>query len=190
MKALYGSLIGVVTVLMLLPLALAGPPSWDDQIDKPSVFPSWDDQINNPSRFKVLKEFDGEAVLDRETGLVWQQSPGTFPKDWYGAVKECYLKSVGGRKGWRLPTVEELASLLDQRQSVPGISHLPYGHPFSDAASDYYWSSTTYVNNPVNPGIPPQAWVVNFYGGGVDWNVKSASSPIWCVRGGHGYDGY
>ncbi len=63
MKAIYGSLFGVVALLMLVALAVAGPPSWDDQ-------------INKPSRFKVLKEFDDAAVLDRETGLVWERSPG------------------------------------------------------------------------------------------------------------------
>jgi hypothetical protein len=33
--------------------------------------PTWSDQINSPNRFKVLKEFNNEAVLDKETGLVW-----------------------------------------------------------------------------------------------------------------------
>ena len=31
---------------------------------------SWDKTINGASRFKVLNDFNKEAVLDRETGLV------------------------------------------------------------------------------------------------------------------------
>ncbi len=31
---------------------------------------SWDKQINGPGRFTVLGQFNNEAVLDRETGLV------------------------------------------------------------------------------------------------------------------------
>jgi hypothetical protein len=36
---------------------------------------SWSDQRPGASRFRVLGEFGGEAVLDRESGLVWWRSP-------------------------------------------------------------------------------------------------------------------
>jgi len=75
--------------------------------------PTWDKVINKPSRFKVLAKFNAEAVLDKETGLVWEKSPSTaLVADWgvfyTGAVHVCYRKAVGGRMGWRLPTAEEL----------------------------------------------------------------------------------
>ena len=37
--------------------------------------PSWDQQIPAPQRFIVLSNWGNAAVLDRETGLVWQRSP-------------------------------------------------------------------------------------------------------------------
>jgi hypothetical protein len=36
---------------------------------------SWDSKINSPKRFLVLVEFNGEAVLDKETGPVLGARP-------------------------------------------------------------------------------------------------------------------
>ena len=51
----------------------AGPyyaePSWDQKLQ-------CDTQATCP-RFIVLSNWNSEAVLDRETGLVWEQSPST-----------------------------------------------------------------------------------------------------------------
>lgn len=63
---------------------------------------SWDNKIPNANqRFKVLSEFGGAAVLDRETQLVWEQSPSTTPTIWSAALGVCINKNVGGRFGWR-----------------------------------------------------------------------------------------
>ncbi|MFO0855715.1 MAG: DUF1566 domain-containing protein [Planctomycetia bacterium] len=123
---------------------------------------------------------DGEGVLDKETGLVWEKSPDTTRRTWTNAIYYAYDKNVGGRKGWRLPTVEELASLVDPTRSNPA---LPSGHPFANVQSDYYWSSTTVV------GGTSVAWNVHFYAGGVYYDDKTNNYYVWCVRGGHGYDG-
>ena len=37
--------------------------------------PSWDQQIPAGQRFIVLSNWNNAAVLDRETGLVWERSP-------------------------------------------------------------------------------------------------------------------
>ncbi|OQZ04887.1 MAG: hypothetical protein B6D34_01260 [Candidatus Brocadia sp. UTAMX1] len=140
---------------------------------------AWDQKITKATkRFKIV--LDGEAVLDKETGLVWEKSPDTTRRTWTNDIYYAYDKNVGGRKGWRLPTVEELASLIDPTRSNPA---LPSGHPFANVQSDYYWSSTTYVGN---TGV---AWNVHFYAGGVYYYDKPGNYYVWCVRGGHGYDG-
>jgi hypothetical protein len=89
MRVLYASLIGFVAVLMLAPPAAAGN----------RAFPSWDQQISNPRRFKVLGDFADAAVLDKETGLVWEQSPRTDTLNWFNAHLVCNNKSVNGRFG-------------------------------------------------------------------------------------------
>ncbi len=167
MKTLYGTLIGIVALLMVANLALAGPPSWDEQ-------------INKPSRFKVLKDFGNAAVLDKETGLVWEQSPVTATLDWVSALVFCNGQNVGNRLGWRLPTLQELASLIDPTQSGPA---LPSGHPFSNVQSSGYWSASTYADSALS------AWYVDLSSGDVARLIKtSAGAHVWCVRGGQGVD--
>ena len=39
--------------------------------------PSWDQTLPSTTRFIVLSNMGGAAVLDRETGLVWERVPGT-----------------------------------------------------------------------------------------------------------------
>ena len=54
----------------------------------------------------------GAAVPDLETGLVWQRVPGATAVRWVNARRACYGANTGGRFGWRLPRVAELATLL------------------------------------------------------------------------------
>src|SRR5713101_5028569 len=86
--------------------------------------PSWDQTLACPTpakctRFTVLTNFSSAAVLDRETGLVWEQSPATTTHTWSAARSQCADRTVGGRKGWRLPSVHELASLVDPNNVDP-----------------------------------------------------------------------
>jgi hypothetical protein len=37
--------------------------------------PSWDQTLPAATRFVVLSNMNAEAVLDRETGLVWRKTP-------------------------------------------------------------------------------------------------------------------
>ncbi len=126
---------------------------------------------------------NGAAVLDKETCLVWEQSPVTATGAWAGALSHCFNKKVGERKGWRLPTIEELATLVDDTQGPPT---LPSGHPFDTTAvqSSYYWSSTT------DPTDATDAWVVDLGRGDVFNDFKDNSNFVWCVRGGQGHDAY
>ena len=142
---------------------------------------SWSKILPEP-RFQFV--MNDEAVFDRETGLVWEQSPGTtsldYPDDYsagIGPIFTCYNKVVGGRKGWRLPTVEELASLIDPAESSPA---LPNGHPFSHVQNAYYLSI---LNGDHEEGN--KFYRVSFDTGAVQQNLSSGQY-LWCVRGGHG----
>ena len=148
---------------------------------------SWDHKINDVTkRFIVLPAFKSEAVLDKETQLVWQRSPRTFKTQWIGAFTGCLHTPIGGRSGWRLPTAEELTSL--QIPLASGAYTLPSGHPFLDVQNHFYWTATSHPNNAlgfaygVNPTAAPAVSHLGVF-------QKSEVGHIWCVRGGHGYDG-
>lgn len=149
------------------------------------AWPAWSQKIacavGNCPRFIVLSDWNSEAVLDRETGLVWEQSPATVTRTWFVA-QACNTKTVGGRKGWRLPTIPELASLIDPTIAPPGPT-LPPGHPFSNVQSSFYWSATT------KAGDTDSAWGVDLNIGNVFSGNKTFPNQFWCVRGGQGIDG-
>ena len=146
--------------------------------------PTWSQKLDASERFVLV--MNNQAVLDKETGLVWERSPDTTARDWYGAGDHCFYKQIDGRMGWRLPTIEELASLMDTTQTEPA---LPLGHPFSGVQSiwpPFYWSSTAYALEPDD-----QAWGVDLDDAIVAPVPKwSGGNPhAWCVRGGPGHDG-
>jgi uncharacterized protein DUF1566 len=150
------------------------------------TIPSWDDKVT-VGRFRVLREFNDAAVLDRETGLVWERSPSSVTHPWSGpglstAAIVCNTVPRGGRLGWRLPTIQELASLVDPTQSSPA---LPHGHPFTNVQSSFYWSATT------GAGQPGTAWNMTFNGAGAvsDGAIDGSNLLlVWCVRSPLGVD--
>ncbi len=146
---------------------------------------SWDTQINDSSRFLVLSQFNNEAVLDKETGLVWEKSP-TASSNFRSSPVNCSWRLAGGRMGWRSPTIEELTSLIDPNKSSPA---LPQGHPFTTIQSAKYWSTTT------RPDFADRGLVADFSGGAtgpdiVDSAFKTEQHYYWCVRGGQGLIGH
>jgi hypothetical protein len=145
----------------------------------------WVDHAPNP-RFAIYDagtpgDETDDVVLDKETGLVWQRAPSTGAMTWYDAFLYSYPRYLGGRKGWRLPTEEELASLVDPDEGPPT---LPSGHPFINVSPFVYWSSTTRASETT------LAWDVDFGSGGVGSGSKTGLKYVWCVRGGQGNDGY
>jgi uncharacterized protein DUF1566 len=167
-------------VVMVASLALmAGPVSAATSTGPYYATPSWDQQLDPSVRFIVLSNWGGAAVLDRETGLVWEQSPSVTARIWAAAHAVCNNSTVGNRKGWRLPTVQELASLVDPTQSSPA---LPAGHPFTNVQSSFYWSATGLFSDGT------VGYDVNFVAGNVGLAVKGLSDNVWCVRGRQGVD--
>lgn len=137
----------------------------------------WDQNLPAGSRFTVLAAFQNQAVLDNNTGLVWEQSPALSTGDFQDSTYACANKNIGGTKGWRLPAAPELGSLVDPSVATPGPT-LPPGHPFTNVQSQVYWSATSHAITPTT------AWTMNFTSG--DFNSDNRMNGrhlAWCVRG-------
>lgn len=79
------------------------------------------------------KDISDDVVFDKETGVVWERAPISEAQKWDAAIIYSYPNANAGRQGWRLPTIEELLSLIDPTQSNPA---LPHGHPFINVKFD------------------------------------------------------
>ncbi len=152
-------------------------------IELSGVPPNWDKALPATERFVVLAAFNNDAVRDNNTGLVWEKSPRPAPVTWNGARFSCINKNVGGQKGWRLPSIPDLASLIDPSVAPPGPT-LPLSHPFHNIQPAGYWSATTSAED------SSDAWFVYFGIGFVDHDSKTHTGHAWCVRGGMNADAY
>lgn len=137
----------------------------------------WDQTLPAAQRFIILPAFNSDAVLDKETGLVWEKSPQSAAVSSSNARLACANKTVGGRKGWRLPALQELASLVDPSVASPGPT-LPAGHPFLAVQSANYWSVSAHADNAT------LIWGVGFSNGVALGISKAFDQRVWCVRGG------
>ena len=162
-------------------LALGAGPAVADAVGPYYATPSWDQTLPASTRFIVLLNWNSDAVLDRETGLVWEKSPDTTTGSWDQAHVHCRFLTVGSRKGWRLPTAQELLTLIDM--SVLG---LPLGHPFINAPVSA-WTATSTLN-PV--GIAAFQVILSGVNAGITDPLLKSLTTIrsWCVRGGSGLD--
>jgi hypothetical protein len=120
-----------------------------------------------------------EAVLDLETGLVWARSPRET-KIYRANEEECM--AIGGRLGWRLPSVEEILTLIDPSKPF-GQPRLPSSHPFVLTGSGEYkfWTSTPVF------GTSDYFIVIRIdqTNGNMDLNTPEGDLAAggWCVRG-------
>jgi hypothetical protein len=147
------------------------------------------------SRWRVSR--DGQEITDTQTGLVWQRCPqgqywnGTTCDGsamrfaFYDAIAHAKNVALASPKGWRLPNVKELASLLDFTQQGP-----EYFTPLIDPAAfpatpaDFFWTST-----PLQIEQAPSAnfdasngWYVHFGYGYIFQGYLTVSSCLRLVR--------
>ena len=148
---------------------------------------------------------DWGCTQDNVTGLMWEiktndvTNPGL--RDWskrytnYSATYDSVLPTYNtgsdatgfmtavnnaglcGHKDWRLPTADELQSIVDYGATAPAIPTVDTIW-FPSTQARYFWSSSPYV------GYPASAWGVNFFNGDVGGNDRLSSLYVRLVRAG------
>ena len=142
-------------------------------------------EVPNPAGGNFPK---ADCVKDNLTGLVWESKTvsGLRNKDvaysnqiddlgLNGFISAVNATSLCGYTDWRLPTVDELQSIVDYGIALPGPTIDATWFP--NTRSDLYWSSSAVV------GAPSQAWSVSLQHGFSFDTTRNNTNYVRLVRG-------
>lgn len=117
------------------------------------------------------------TMLDTVTGLCWLKNMNTFVEtiNWSQASSDCSGSTVGERSDWRVPTIPELFTLIDQIGGSGSTCTTLGNFGFTGCQDGYYWSSEEYQPN------ADYAWHVSFGYGNSNSNFKPNSDYVTCV---------
>lgn len=121
----------------------------------------------------------GGVVTDTMTRLAWQQLVGGQRFSYDDAGAYCRALDLKGT-GWRVPTIKELLTLVDETSS-PAIDpvFLPTTDPsyVPDAAKGTYWSATR------SASYASEAWQLSFSEDGAPFEgYMPLAQYVRCVR--------
>jgi len=150
---------------------------------------------------KVLSQEKTVSKVDKVSKVKeksWsKKAPATM--DWFAAKEYCANLNEDGSSDWELPTISELRTLIiDCPASESGGACLITNDCLSNKCwtkdtcwacsgasdgrysklgdTDWFWSSSPNVDNAVF------VWLVNFFNGSVNGNLKANTSNVRCVK--------
>jgi hypothetical protein len=156
---------------------------WDiaEMLDKYSFF----DKERNPFGLfdnEFLVDEEG-TIIDRATDLMWQESGSTRNLDRRQAksyVKKLNKKKYAGYSDWRLPTIEELASLL-VFSKINGL-HI---NTLFDSKQNKCWSADSLPSDKTDAF--QGGWILNFFLGRITYaswarHATVATQPYYGIE--------
>jgi hypothetical protein len=112
------------------------------------------DDSEHPNRPLAYTVNGDGTVTDKVTGLLWQQAD-SGEMTWEHARDYCAALSLGGKSGWRLPSNQELFSILNHNNGKPAIDT----NAFTRTEAEYWWSADRRADD------ASRIWSVNAGGG-------------------------
>jgi len=118
---------------------------------------------------------DWVAVYDRETKLIWTAGivGSSDGLEWAAAAEATKGLRLQEHDDWRLPTIQELLSIIDYGKNDPAVDKAHFKGPYS-----WTWSSTPYA------GSSGYAWCVDLDGGGSGIGHRGGHDRVRAVRSG------
>lgn len=113
-----------------------------------------------------------ETVTDNFTGLVWQRVAPNQNFTQASAIAFCNDLTLAGASDWRLPHMQELASIIDLTRRAPAIDSVA----FPNTPSEDFWSATPLARD------ANQGWNIHFSDGLDDFRDKGQLKRARCVR--------
>jgi len=126
------------------------------------------------SNIALVRDNSKELVIDKTTGLMWQDNieAKTIRKNRKDAKQYCRSLVFAGYDDWYLPRIKELKSIVDERKFNPAMR---FG--FKNIEPNHYWSSSPNLSDTMN------ALNVDFKSGQTYNNTRRGNCYVRCVRG-------
>jgi hypothetical protein len=121
------------------------------------------------SHYTVLTLCSDVVVIDEHTHLMWGQDGEAGTYTWVGAAASCTRSRRAGFSDWRLPSSNELMSLVDYANDTSILNGVFKGN------FPTMWSSTSFAQQ------AGSAWQL-YASGGIYPQVVSNPSNVRCVR--------
>jgi hypothetical protein len=121
-----------------------------------------------PARYDV----EAKEIRDVATGLRWQRVAPAKSFQFDAARAYCDRLRLDGKKHWRVPTLGELLTLIDERASAPMIDRTA----FPATSGEPFWTSSTFANG------TELAWYVRFDHGNGLYGRLVEPFRVRCVR--------
>ena len=139
-----------------------------------------DPAVAPPDQYTILSD---DEALDNYTRLIWQRDgDATGLVSWNEAVSYCEGLSLGGSSDWRLPSVRELATLVDEAEVAPSINEevFPNTH-YGARSNNWYWAGHQARSSSASWGLNFDDGFTGFNSGAAAWNTFGPSYTK-CVR--------